>query len=429
MNDYELETRMRMYRVPVHPQNNRKKHTKPKKPNFRTIFMLCFVLVCAVLIYNIFSNFEFSFRPQDVNSSPLESFHFSPKRQNILFMGVDSLNSNDYFKGNRTDTMLIISIAPQGKDVNIISIPRDSKVYLSGKNKIDKINHAFAFLGAKGAVNTVEDTFGVKINHYVAICNQGVIQLIDILGGLPIYVEKDMKYDDYTAKLHVNLKQGNHILTGKETEGYLRFRHDSYGDIGRIRRQQWFFNALMARFKDPSTISKIPELLKVMPQYIQTDMSVHELAKYANMAKNIDSSSIQIATVPGVPSSKGVISYWIIDPDKTQELIDKMIYRNNEDINLADLSIGILYAESKMTKAMTLKSELNERGIENVSVQQSKNLSKSYIAIHNLQAAGETLNALKKEFPAIKDMHTIYDPIGINRSGKDVTIVIANMPE
>ena len=342
-------------------------------------------------------------------------------------MGVDSAsNQESYFKGNRSDTMLLVSIAPYGKNINIISIPRDSKVYLAGKNKPDKINHAFALGGVKLATKTVEETFGIKINNYLAISNAGVIKAIDILGGLPIYVEKNMKYDDYSAKLHINLKQGNHILSGKEAEGYLRFRHDSYGDIGRIRRQQWFFNALLSHLKNPVAVVKLPELLKAMPEYIQTDLSAYDMAKYLGMAKNVDTSTIQIATIPGAPSTKGIISYWIIDPEKTQELINKMVYRNKSELNAKDLSVGILYANSKEESANSLKEELESKGVA-VKMQISENTTKNYIAIHNLDITGDALNDLKKIIPIIKDEHTIYDPIGINRTGKDLTIVISDL--
>ena len=204
-----------------------------------------------------------------------------------------------------------------------------------------------------------------------------------------------MKYDDYSANLHINLKQGEHILTGKQTEGYLRFRHDSFGDIGRIRRQQWFFNALLARLKDPTVIVKLPELLKIMPEYIQTDLSAYDMAKYLGMAKNIDTSTIQIATIPGAPSTKGIISYWIIDPIKTQDLINKMVYRNKTEIDPKDISVGILYANSKTDTANQLKQELEEKGMQ-VKMQETNSINKNYIAIHNLDIAGETISDLKK---------------------------------
>ena len=423
-----LEERTQIYRIPIRPQYKRRRRPK-KNNNFNKLFILVMVAIIAIFAYvNWQINNDFTAQNNSNTISPIDlNFNFSPKRQNILLMGVDvASNESNPFKGNRSDTMLLISIAPYGKNINVISIPRDSKVYIPGKNKADKINHAFAFGGAKLAVKTVEESFGVKINNYLAISNAGVIKMIDTLGGLPIYIEKNMKYDDYSANLHINLKQGEHILTGKQTEGYLRFRHDSFGDIGRIRRQQWFFNALLARLKDPTVIVKLPELLKIMPEYIQTDLSAYDLAKYAGMAKNVDTSTIQIATIPGAPSTKGVISYWIIDPIKTQDLIDKMVYRNKTEIDPKDISVGILYANSKADSANQLKQELEAKGMQ-VKMQEASSAAKNYIAIHNLDITGETITDLKKVIPEIKDKHTIYDPIGINRAGKDLTIVISDL--
>ena len=423
-----LEERTQIYRIPIKPQYKRRRRPK-KNNNFSKLFILIMIAIVGIFAYiNWQINTDFTAQDNSNNIAPLDlNFNFSPRRQNILLMGIDvASNENNPFKGNRSDTMLLISIAPYGKNINVISIPRDSKVYIPGKNKADKINHAFAFGGAKLAVKTVEETFGVKINNYLAISNAGVIKMIDTLGGLPIYIEKNMKYDDYSGNLHINLKQGEHILTGKQTEGYLRFRHDSFGDIGRIRRQQWFFNALIARLKDPTVIVKLPELLKIMPEYIQTDLSAYDMAKYLGMAKNVDTSTIQIATIPGAPSTKGVISYWIIDPIKTQDLIDRMVYRNKTDIDPKDISVGILYANSKTDTANQLKQELEAKGMQ-VKMQETNSAAKNYIAIHNLDIAGETISDLKKTIPEIKDKHTIYDPIGINRTGKDLTIVISDL--
>ena len=423
-----LEERTQIYRIPIKPQYKRRRRPK-KNNNFNKLFIIVMAVIVGIFAFaNWQINSDTTAQNNSGSLSPLDlNFNFSPRRQNILLMGIDiASNEANPFKGNRSDTMLLISIAPYGKNINVISIPRDSKVYIPGKNKADKINHAFAFGGAKLAVKTVEETFGVKINNYLAISNAGVIKMIDTLGGLPIYIEKNMKYDDYSGNLHINLKQGEHILTGKQTEGYLRFRHDSFGDIGRIRRQQWFFNALIARLKDPTVIVKLPELLKIMPEYIQTDLSGYDMAKYLGMAKNVDTSTIQIATIPGAPSTKGVISYWIIDPIKTQDLINKMVYRNKTDIDPKDISIGILYANSKTDTANQLKQELETMGMQ-VKMQETNSANKNYIAIHNLDIAGETISDLKKTIPEIKDKHTIYDPIGINRTGKDLTIVISDL--
>lgn len=352
---------------------------------------------------------------------------FSPKRQNILFMGVDvGENKNaDPFEGNRSDTMLLVSIAPYGKNVNIISIPRDSKVYIADRSKPDKINHAFAFGGPDLSVKTVEDTFGVRIDHYVALSNSGLIEFIDTIGGLPIYIEQDMKYRDYTAGLNIDLTKGEHVLDGKQTEGYLRFRKDGLGDIGRIRRQQWFFNALMQRLREPSVLVKIPEVLKIMPKYIKTDLSIYELSQYAAMVKSIDISQIQVATLPGQPSTKGTISYWILDADETQEIINRLVYRDKSQPLSEPLSVGILYTANNELAANDLKLQLENNGIL-VKMQSRDRLTHDHIAIHNLDVSGDLINELKKAIPEIKEKQTVYDPVGFNKAAKDFTIVLAS---
>ena len=103
-----------------------------------------------------------------------------------------------------------------------------------------------------------------------------------------------------------------------------------------------------------------------------------------------------------------------------------MVYRNKTDIDAKELSIGILYANSKVDSANLLKDELESRGMQ-VKMQSSESVAKDYIAIHNLDITGEAITELKKAIPEIKDRHTIYDPIGINRTGKDLTIVISDL--
>ncbi len=156
----------------------------------------------------------------------------------------------------------------------------------------------------------------MRVDHYIVLSNQGLVKFIDTIGGLPIYIEKTCIITIQPAVYISICQKGDRVLSGKEAEGYMRFRKDALGDIGRIRRQQWFFNALGARMKDPQVLVKIPEVLKVMPKYILTDLSVYELSQYAALAKSIDMTTVQVATLPGSPSQRGSISYWILDPEK-----------------------------------------------------------------------------------------------------------------
>ncbi len=420
------------YRPAIKPVRRRTSNQNVAGSFFKSFFgsLLILSVIAIVLYRSEFAGFigDIGSLAQQVSNPDKRiefSLPFSPKRQNILVMGVDvAENDKDPFKGNRSDAMLLVSIAPHGKNVNVISIPRDSKVYIADRTKPDKINHAFAYGGINLTVKTVEETFGVRIDHYIVLSNQGLIKFIDTIGGLPIYIEKDMYYNDSTGGLHINLPKGDRVLSGKEAEGYMRFRKDALGDIGRIRRQQWFFNALGARMKDPQVLVKIPEVLKVMPKYILTDLSVYELSQYAALAKSIDMTTVQVATLPGSPSQRGSISYWILDPEKTQEIINRLVYRDKPKPLNGPISVGILYTPDMETKANNIREALENNGLK-VNMKSAAKLGHDHIAIHNLDLPSDILVSLKKNIPDIKNQQTVYDPIGLNKAGKDFTIVLA----
>lgn len=271
-----------------------------------------------------------------VFSAILKKTHAGPeiltgKKENILLMGVDGecdlKKRPNCSQNGRSDTLILFNIDTKTNTINAISIPRDSKVYIAGSNDITKINHAFAYGGPVLTVNTIEDTFGVKIDHYIAVNYKVLKEIVDAVGGVDIYVEKTMNYRDRAGGLNIHFNQGDTILDGDKAEEFLRFRHDALGDIGRISRQQAFITGLMKKLQSPAIIPKIPELVKVVQANILTDMSLYQLSEMAAYMQGANLSEMKITTLPGAPSQRGSISYWILDPDEVQKIIDRLIYR------------------------------------------------------------------------------------------------------
>lgn len=355
------------------------------------------------------------------------SFPFGSKRRNILLLGVDSNGEGtDPFEGTRTDTIILMNIDPRTKSLNAISIPRDSKVYLPGDHGVQKINAAHAIGGIGMTIKTIEDTLGVKIDRYVMVHDQAVKEVVDALGGIDIYVEKDMHYNDYTGKLFINLKKGNNHLSGKEVIGYLRFRHDAMGDIGRTQRQQWFLRGLMEALKKPETLAKLPEIINVANKYIKTNMSFYELSQYAGLAKHLEMDKIEIAMLPGAPNKKGYISYWILDPEKTQEVVDRLIYRVKADPAEmgAQLKAGIMYSNGNEEEANLIKEQLTTLGIDVVCTGHVNKTHTQFIA-HSKQVTNDYFNWLKKKTPSIIGFQFVYEPSDNYCNGTDFTVVIA----
>ncbi len=228
----------------------------------------------------------------------------------ILLLGVDKSKTKDYNsseKNMRTDTIMLFSIFPKEEKVQILSIPRDSYVTIHGYGK-HKINSAYNPLvypdgGLNLTVKTVEDFLDVEINHYAIVDYEAVIKIVDTLGGVDI----NWKHDDYTyvddwviPPLEISLKRGVNHLGGQEAVNYLRVRkaYDNQ-DIGRIENQQGFLLLLFDKLKSPTIFFKIPELLDIVDQYVETDFNYGEIAYLAKFGLGLEREDIHTQTLEG----------------------------------------------------------------------------------------------------------------------------------
>ena len=349
---------------------------------------------------------------------------FGLRRQNILFLGVDaSSNPNDLWTGTRTDTIILVNIDPRTKSVNALSIPRDSKVYLPKDNGVNKINAAHAIGGIDMTKRTVEDTLGVHIDKYIMVHDDAVKAIVDAMDGLDIYIEKPMHYNDYSGNLHINFSKGDHHLDGQQAVEYLRFRHDALGDIGRTQRQQWLLRSLLTQLKQPSTITKIPDIISVAKKYVKTDMSFYELTQYAALAKHIDMDKIEIAMLPGAPNQKGYISYWILDPEKTQEVVNRVVYRDKEHFD-EDMLVTASVLASDSTRGAQMAENLKAAGVDVKCTGHISRAHSQFIA-HSSKITNEYYNWFKKKNEAFSGFQFVYDPVNYYCGESDFTIILS----
>ena len=226
-------------------------------------------------------------------------------------------------------------------------------------------------------------------------------------------------------KVVFNLKKGQNVLDGQKAEEYLRFRHDALGDISRATRQQWFLKALLEKLKNPETITKIPGLLKIASTYVKTDLSLYEMSHLVALLRNLDDSQIEFATLPGAPSKRGYASYWILDPGKTRDVLDRMIYRVDRKNKIVPRSVIILYTSENAPVAENLRKLLSEADV-NVSSFNRFNLPHSQIIGHNKYVSVEFLKWLKKKEEVLKDAQFIYDTQSFYGDNEDCTIILSN---
>ncbi len=249
-----------------------------------------------------------------------------PQRQfttntNILLVGID--NSVDGTR--RADTLMIANINPYTKYIGIISVPRDTRLPIDG-HELDKINSAYAYGGIKLLRKSLSNYLQIPIPYYIEIDLQGVINIIDQLGGIEMDVEKRMHYVDHAGDLYIDLQPGRQLLDGKRAMQYVRFRHDETGDLGRIKRQQKFMSVLGKKMADVGVVFRVPRLIHQFSKHVRSNLSSGEVISLSmKMREAYELGHLDIATLPGADATIDSISFLIPDWNLSQNLVTRVI--------------------------------------------------------------------------------------------------------
>ena len=248
---------------------------------------------------------------------------------NILLLGIDNGDLENPGSPQRTDTMMVLSISKEEGSIHLLSIPRDTKVTIPGHKGSEKIAHAFFYGGADLAKRTVEDLLQLPIHHFMVIDWQAFIKTIDQLGGVDLYVENNMHYEDPYANLEIHLSKGYQHLDGSQAGQYVRFRSDELGDIGRVQRQQRFLKAFTEQTLQVSTLLKLPAFLRTYEQYVTTDITGYEMVKLANQLKSFRTGNLYTEMLPGNFATIDGLSYWVHDQEQTRLLVERILAKEH----------------------------------------------------------------------------------------------------
>lgn len=268
-----------------------------------------------------------AFNPLDI----LRPFNPLDRKLNILILGSDynyargrRVSEAETGQRSRTDTIMLASLDPQTKQVSLLSIPRDTRALLTGYH-YDKINAAMVYGGIDLVKSTVSDLTGVPIDYYMALKVDGLINMVDVLGGLRIYVEKDMYYVDETGGLGINIHKGwKEAMNGEQANQYVRFRKDELGDIGRVQRQQNFIRAVIDKMMLPQSWLKIPALMDQLNQNIETDIPSDVIGQMVRFGTGLQKEDIRMVMLPGTFSTIGGVSFWEVLPYQARNVITEL---------------------------------------------------------------------------------------------------------
>jgi len=241
----------------------------------------------------------------------------------ILLLGADSLIPGDLNGWNgRSDFIAFIYFNPHTDEVSILSIPRDTYIDFK-KHKIHRINSANQIGGYRLSMKAVKNLLKIDhIDHVFVFSLKAVVELLDEIGPLKIFVPKKMFYNDMSADLHIDFKPGLQTMNGDQLIKFLRYRDAVNGDIGRIQRQHMFFRAMINKVLEPKMIFRIPTLINKANKVVITDMSFAQMFKLGTLVRSLAPSRIKGYILPGDFGSDGS---WRVNYPQLEELMAKIL--------------------------------------------------------------------------------------------------------
>jgi LCP family protein required for cell wall assembly len=238
-------------------------------------------------------------------------------RINLLVLGEDNVEGS-----RRSDTILLVTLDIDNGNIRVLSIPRDTRMLIPGYGN-QKINHAYAYGRTELVRATLERFLGIPISYYVKIDYDNFPKLVDMVGGVDIFVGRAMKYKDVRGHLDINIPAGKQRMNGDTALKYVRFRKDALGDIGRVQRQQQFMKALLHRIYEPENLLRFTSIIDEIKNTIVTDLQPSTILQLGNFVRKLDKETDKIffMLLPGAASIIDNLSYWVCDRGEVEPFL------------------------------------------------------------------------------------------------------------
>jgi LCP family protein required for cell wall assembly len=218
----------------------------------------------------------------------------------ILVMGIDKVGAN-------TDVIFTVEIRDGA--TRVTQVPRDTYVE-SEHYGVLKANALYAFGGMDGARRELSGLLEEPIDRYLLVNLRAVQRVADALGGVEVDVPRRLYYVDDAQGLYIDLYPGPQVLRGEELEGFLRFRHDPEGDIGRMARQRLVLEQVFRKLNQPAMLTRLPELLRIAGEDIQTNLTPLE---FGQLLTAMGSTQLTASQLPGRLYWYNDLSFWMPD--------------------------------------------------------------------------------------------------------------------
>lgn len=314
------------------PTQTKVKTKKRLRKRFKFILIPVIVALISVISYGTYlyikadSAISDAYEKDVHDKSDLRDDYVDPKFDNvsILIMGVDENEKRKKREKSRTDALILATLNKDDKSVKLLSIPRDSFVYIPEVGKEDKINHAHAFGGTKATIDTIENTFDIPVDYYLKLNFNAFVDVVDAVGGVDVDVPYEFKESDSNDKRDtIHLYEGYQNLDGEEALAFARTRKKDT-DFDRGQRQLEVINSIIDKSTSLSSVMKYDDIIEAVGDNLKTNMTFMVMKSFFSYATNGKDINVEKLSLEGQDYQPGSIYYWQIDEQSLQNTIATM---------------------------------------------------------------------------------------------------------
>lgn len=314
---------------------NRKDYKSTKRSKKKTILYSVLILLGSFAIlfatYGVYlakkaetaADKSFQAVENREEGSELREEEVEPLTDNIsiLFVGIDASEvRGDSDESSRSDALMVATLNNEDKTIKLLSIPRDSYVYIPELGYNDKITHAHANGGTRVAIETVEELLEIPIDYYVKMNFFAFIDVVDALDGVTADVPYDRLEKDENDKFTVQLEEGRQLLDGREALALARTRMLD-NDIERGKRQQMILEALIDKASSASSFTKYGDVIDAIGNNMKTDLTFDDMKSFFDYISS-GKPQIDSFTLEGYDDMSTGVYYWQLDEESLEETKD-----------------------------------------------------------------------------------------------------------
>jgi len=294
-----------------------RKRRRKKKKRLRRLALLVFLLLIggiATFGYNIYSETKKAsdkiyqaLKPGDrTNHIKMRKDPFT-----VLLVGVEKQYDDE--KG-RSDVVMLLTVNPKTNKVYLLSIPRDTRVYIASEGRKDKITHSYSYGGIQSTVEAVNELIDIPIDYYITTDFEGFEKVVDSLGGITVDVPFTFK-----AQLTGSLKwhtfhKGEQELNGNEALAYVRMRKsDPRGDFGRNERQKQVIRAIIDKSTSITSLTKLDDIIADLGDHVRTNIPPSDLLSFIYVYQKMKNADVENLHLEGYDETIDGVYYYIPD--------------------------------------------------------------------------------------------------------------------